>query len=228
MVESKRIDVLINGKSDLDEEVHQHETLGADLEGQDFDRVGDEKTRPSKRVCDGENPDKGDDGTACCCVAGCFLLRRADRPEDEGHAHAGGGGDEEWASAHAIDQHGAGDGDDEGENGKATVHAELGVAISDTNRLVHVRGIVGDETVSGPLGEETEGSEEEETVPVAASLEEIEIAGSLLVLVFQTESLFDLVVFELHGGVVVVAVGVVLAEDVEGFFVALLGNQPTR
>jgi hypothetical protein len=43
---SERVDILVDGQSDLDEEVHDHKTLGTNLEGQDLDSVGNEKTRP--------------------------------------------------------------------------------------------------------------------------------------------------------------------------------------
>lgn len=54
VVEPVGVDVLVDGQGNLDEEVHDHETLGADLEGQDFDCVGDEETGPGKSVGDGE------------------------------------------------------------------------------------------------------------------------------------------------------------------------------
>jgi hypothetical protein len=41
---TERVDVLVDGQSDLNEEVHDHETLGTNLEGQDLDSVGNEKT----------------------------------------------------------------------------------------------------------------------------------------------------------------------------------------
>jgi hypothetical protein len=52
VVEAERVDVLVDGQGNLDEEVHNHETLGANLEGQDFDSVGDEQTRPGQSVGD--------------------------------------------------------------------------------------------------------------------------------------------------------------------------------
>ena len=41
VLETVGIDILVDGQSNLNEEVHDHETLGADLEGQDLDCVGD-------------------------------------------------------------------------------------------------------------------------------------------------------------------------------------------
>jgi hypothetical protein len=44
MLESKGVDVLVDGQSNLNEQVHDHETLGTNLEGQDLDSVSDEQT----------------------------------------------------------------------------------------------------------------------------------------------------------------------------------------
>jgi hypothetical protein len=225
--EAERVDVLVDGESDLDEEVHKHETLGTNLEGQDFDGISDKKTRPGKRVRHGEHPDKSDDGATGGSALLGFLLRGADRPENEDDAHAGSSGDEEGPATDAVDQHGARDGDNERENGQAAVHTELSVAISNADRLVHIGGIVRDETVAGPLREETKRSNEQKSVAVAAGLEEVEVAAGLLVLEFETDGLLDLVVLELDGRVVDVAVGVVLSKNVESLFVAFLGDQPT-
>jgi hypothetical protein len=49
---SEGINILVDGQGNLDEEVHDHETLGTDLEGQDLDSVGDKKTRPGQRITD--------------------------------------------------------------------------------------------------------------------------------------------------------------------------------
>lgn len=84
IVEAIGIDVLIDAERSLDPEVHDHETLCSDLERQDFDSVGDEQTGPCECVCDGEDPDHGDDGAAGVQALGGFLLRGADCPNDEG------------------------------------------------------------------------------------------------------------------------------------------------
>jgi hypothetical protein len=109
------------------------------------------------------------------------LLRRANCPDDEGDAHGGGGSKEERAATDAVNEQSARNRDDERENGETTVETKLGVAIGDTNALEDVGSIVGDETVARPLGEETEGCEEQEPVPVALGLEKIEVGRSLLV-----------------------------------------------
>jgi hypothetical protein len=225
--ESERVDVLVDGQSDLDEKVHDHETLGTNLEGQDLDRVCDEKTRPSERVSNREDPDHSNDTLASGLAALLLLLGRADSPDDEAHHHGCCGSDEERAATDAISEQSAGNGNNEGQDGKTTVETKLSVGIGDTNALVDVGGVVRCKTVAGPLREQTERREEHKPVPVALGLEEVEVGGSLLVLELQAERLLDLGVLELDSGVVDVAVGVVFGEHVESLLVPLLGDQPT-
>jgi hypothetical protein len=227
VLESERVDVLVDGQSDLNPEVHDHESLGANLVGQDLDGVRDEKTRPGKRVGNGEDPDHGDDSAAGSLASGGLLAGRANGPDNEGDHHTSGGGDEERAATNTIDQQSAGDRDDERKHGKTTVDAELSVRICYADGVVDVGGVVGDETVAGPLREQTERNEEQEPVPVALGLEEIKIGGRLLELELETEGLLDLSVLELDSGVVEVTVGVVLCEHLESLLVPLLGDQPS-
>jgi hypothetical protein len=109
VLESVRVDVLVDGQSNLNEQVHDHETLGTNLEGQDLDSVGDKQTRPSQRVSDGEDPDHSNDGLTSSLALGSLLLRRSDSPDDEGDAHGCGGRDEERATTDAINEQSAGD-----------------------------------------------------------------------------------------------------------------------
>ena len=228
VLEAEGVDVLVDGQSNLDEQVHDHKTLGTDLEWQDLDRVGNKQTRPSKRVSDREDPDHGDNGLTGSLALLSLLLRRADGPNDEGQTHGGSGGNEHRAATDAVNEQGTRDRDNEGEDCKTTVKAKLSISVLDIDAVVDVGGVVGNETVAGPLGEQTEGSEEQEPVPVALGLEEVKVTGGLAVEELEAKGLLDLGVLELNGRVVDVAVGVVLAQHGERLFVALLGDQPTR
>lgn len=226
-VKSKRVDVLVDGQGNLDPEVHDHETLGTNLEWQNLDGVCDEKTGPCKGIADAEDPDESDDSLSGGLAAVGFVASRADRPEDKDNKHAGSGCKEEWAATHAVCKHSAGDTDDEGENDETAVDAKLSVRICDTDTLVDVGGIVGCETISTPLGEKTQAGNEEETVAVALCLEEVQIAASLAVFEFKGKRITDFLVFKLDSRVVNVSIGVVFAENSKGLVVAVLRDQPT-
>ena len=151
VLETVGVDVLVDSQSDLDEQVHNHETLGTDLEGQDLNGVGDEQTGPGKRVGNREDPDHSNDGLTSSLALLSFLLRGANCPDDEGKAHGSSSGDEERAATDPVTEESAGDGDDEREDSETTVETELSVAVCDTNGLVDISCVVGDETVARPL-----------------------------------------------------------------------------
>jgi hypothetical protein len=110
--ESERVDVLVDGQSDLDEKVHDHETFGTNLEGQDFDSVGDEETRPSERIGNGEDPDHGNDTLTSGLAAMLLLLGRANSPDNEADTHGCCGRDKERAATDAISEQSARNGND--------------------------------------------------------------------------------------------------------------------
>ena len=228
VLEAVGVDVLVDSQSDLNEQVHDHKTLGANLEWQDLDGVSDEKTRPGKRVGNGEDPYHGNDGLSGSLALLGLLLRRADRPDDKGKAHRSSGGYEERAATDLVGEKSAGDRDDERENGKATVETELGVSISDVDGLVDIGRVVRNEAVTRPLREQTEGCQKHKSVSVAAGLKKVEVRRSLLVQELKAESFLDLSVLKLDSRIVDISVGVVLAKDSKGFFISLFRNQPTR
>jgi len=222
------VDLVVHDEGDVDGDVHDHHALGAELEGQDLDRVGDEETGPGEGVAHTVHPEEDDDGDAGALVLGLAVLGAGDSGGHEAQEHTSGGGEEERAATDAITQHGAGDGDDQRENLVATIETETGLGACDTGCLVDLVGVVGEEGVAGPLREETEGDDEHESVPVALGLEEIEVGGALLSVEFEADGLLDLLVLELDQRVVDVAVSVVLSENLKGLLGPLLGEQPTR
>lgn len=222
------VGVDVEGESGLDGDVHDHETLGTQSVGENLDGVADEETRPGERVHDSEEPDEEDHGLVGTRSALLVPEGRGDGPEDEGTEHATGGSQESRATAELVDEESHGDGDDEGKAGLTSGETELGGLLAfETGGVVELRGIVGDDGVSRPLGEETEGEEDGKTIAVATGLEEVEVAGVLVVLVLHADGLLDLAELELNERVVLVAVGVVLGEDVEGLLVLLLGDEVT-
>ena len=59
VLESNGVGLVTNGESNLDEEVHDHETSSTESERADFQSVGDDQTGPSDGVADVEEPDEG-------------------------------------------------------------------------------------------------------------------------------------------------------------------------
>jgi len=229
VLEGKRVGVDVEGKGGLNGDVHDHETLATEPVGQNLDGVTDQETGPGDRVHDSEHPDEEDHGLVG--AGGSVLVPETggEGPEDEGGEHTTGGGKEHGPTADLVDEQGHGDGDNEGETHLAGRETELagGVLLVDTGRLVQKVGIVGDNGVTGPLGEEAEREKDGKAVAVALGLEEVGVAAVLAALKFHADSLLDFAVLELDGRVVPVAVGVVLGEDIKGLLVLILGNQET-
>lgn len=106
-------------------------------------------------------------------------------------------------------------------------YTQLLVLVGDTGAVVDQVHVVGDDGVTGVLGDETNGHDNGKSPPVALGLHEVEVAGVLTGLLLELEGLANLAVLELNGGIVGVAVGVVLGQDLEGLLVAVLGNEPS-
>lgn len=104
-------------------------------------------------------------------------------------------------------------------------HTELGGGALDADALVEEVGVVGDDGVSGPLGEEADGDEDDEAVAVSGGPEEVQVVGCLLVLELHLDGVAGLAELELDGGVVAVAVAVVLGEDVERLVELVVGDE---
>lgn len=225
VIKGNRVGVGVEGQGALDPDVHDHETLGTELVRQDLNGVADEQARPGEGVKDAENPDEEDHGVVCARGLLLVVETRGQGPEDEGAEHTRRRGKEHGAAADLVDKHGHGDGNDEGETHLAGRETELRSRIIDTGGFVKHAGVVGDDGIARPLREDAERDEDDEAVPVTLGLEEVEVAAGLGGLVLEADRLLDLAELELDGGVVHVAVGVVLGEDVQRLVVLILGHQ---
>ena len=87
--------------------------------------------------------------------------------------------------------------------------------------------VVGDDGVTGVLGDDTDGDDNGEPPAVTLGPEEVEVAGAVVNIGLNAESLLDLAVLELNSQVVLVAVGVVLGQGLEGLVIAVLGDEPS-
>lgn len=141
MVKSNRVSVVVEGEGSLDDEVDEHETLGTQLVGQDLDGVADEETGPGEGVEEAEEPDEEDHGVVGAWGAVLLVQTGAESPEDEGHEHAAGRGEEDGTATELVDLQGQGDGDNQGETGLASGETELSRGALDTSVTVEDRGL---------------------------------------------------------------------------------------
>ena len=227
LIEGVGIGISVEGERGLNAEVHDHQALGAEPVRENLDGVADKQTGPGERVEDLEDPDEEDHGLVGALGLVLAIETRAKSPEDKGAAHATGGSEESSATANSVDEHGHGQGNDEGHTRLTGGETELGGGALNAGGVVELGRVVGDNGVAGPLGEEAERNQNSEAVTVALGLEKVHVGAVLGRLVLQAEGLLDLLELELNGRVVGIAVGVVLGEDVEGLVVLVLGDQET-
>ena len=108
------------------------------------------------------------------------------------------------------------------------VDKELNRRIGDANGVEYFGEVVGDEAISGPLGEPSESEDNRQTLTVTRGLNQgrptngssngpVEIDGGL-----------DFFVFELNETILFVSIGVVVGQDLKSFIIPALANIPTR
>lgn len=100
------------------------------------------------------------------------------------------------------------------------------MSVGDAGLGEHVGHVVRDQAVTGPLGEETEGDEDDESVAVPGCLEEFQPAVAF-VFFLECESLPDFPILDLDEFVVEISSSVAFGKDVECLFVLAFCNQPT-
>lgn len=98
------VGLVAEGQDGLDGDVHEHHALGAQLEGQDLEGVGDEHAGEADVVEDAEEPDEDELGPAGGGVAHARVLVEgaADGPAGEGDDHARDGDEEERPAAETV------------------------------------------------------------------------------------------------------------------------------
>ena len=227
VVKRQGVGVGVEGERSLDHQVENHETLGTQLVRQNLNGVTDEKTGPGDGVEDTKEPDEEDHGVVGAGSIVLIVQARGEGPEDEGAEHTRRGGKEHGTAADLVDEQRHRDGNEEGQAGLAGRETELLGRVRDAGGIVQDAGIVGNDGVTRPLGEETERKQDDEAVTVALGPEEVQVAAACAGLELEAESLLDLLELKLDGSVVLVTVGVVLGKHLEGNIVPVLGDVET-
>lgn len=160
-------------------------------------------------------------------VAGLLVLRGENCPDQKHEEHARGGDQEKWTTTNTVNEESARNGDDEREKSLTTVERDFLVLVFDTHRPVDYAHVVGNESVTRVLRDDTERDEEHKTVSVATGAEEIGVGTGLLSQEFETESLLDFLVLKLDSGVLNISVGMVLSESGKCFLGTVVGDVPS-
>lgn len=111
---------------------------------------------------------------------------------------------------------------------KTTVDTELSGGVGDTDGVEDLGEVVGDETVTGPLREEGNGDDDPHAASVTGGGEQAAVTDVSGNGAIELDGGLDLLVLVKDERVLVVAVRVVVTEDVESLLLTTLGDQPTR
>ena len=100
-------------------------------------------------------------------------------------------------------------------------HKHLLVLVLDTGTLVDQVDVVGEQSGTRVLRNDTESDENGNPPAVTPGLEEVEIAGVCVGFSFHPDGIPHFSVLELDGHIVPVSVGVIVSQRVQRLFVAL-------
>jgi len=220
------VDVVVEEESTVDEKEHDSETLGTNLERENFDGVTDEKTGPSQIVGSVVKVDHSDDGAAGSLAASSLTLLGADCPCDEAEQHTSSRGKEQWATTKVINHEGHSTGNNHVPDLKNTVDQELVNLVGDTDLVENEGDVVRNQRVTRPLGEETGAQADEHSVAVTLGGEK-NCDALFVEFSFEGKSFFDFDEFVTDEIIVEVTIGVVLGKNGESLFVTVTRDQPT-
>lgn len=176
-----------------------------------------------------EDVDEADNGATHVSVRVFLVNASAENgPDEEGKEHANSRDEQNRATSETINVEGDEEVDEQRHGLGTAVDAQLVHGGSDADTVKNELEVVGDNTVAGPLTEDSEGNNEHETTAVTASSEEVHPLGVGVGLLVHGHGSANLVVLNLDDLVIDITLGVVLGEHVESILVAVLGNHETR
>jgi hypothetical protein len=200
--------------------------LCSELVWENLNTVTDEESGPSRVVKYVVQEDEENLGGSGGLDGGLYELSSGDGPGDESYEHTTGSEQEQWTTTEFIDEETHGKSGGEVDDVEDTVDLESELRVQDTGSLENIVHVVGDESVTGPLGEETEGYENDKTTTVTPGLEEFD-PSIALVFLLELDGVADFTVFDLDELILSVSTSMCLGENVKSLLIFALGDQVT-
>jgi len=137
------------------------------------------------------------------------------------------GEEEHFAATEFVNQEGGTKSNNPTPNTESTVDFELLLLIGDTDLIENFGEVIGDNSVAGPLREETKCDKNYKTMTITFGLEKFKdtILGEFL---FEGESSFNFSLNKLYRDVIFIIKGKVMGENLEGSVRSILLDIPTR
>lgn len=156
-----------NSQDSLHNNIHNHHTLGAKMEGENLEGVTDKETRETNVVKDTKDPDKGNLCIARARVSICDLAFGVshgrvlvdctdDGPQSKRGHHSRDGDQEERTTTEFVNSKSSTDRDGKIQNGLASRESKFIILLGDSSTLVDNVDVVGEEGVARLLRNDTQ------------------------------------------------------------------------
>lgn len=216
---------LVEKQRSSDTRTHPYKTLGPESVRKNFRGVVSHETGLDV-VEDAVEKNDSDEAMSELRLGGYFVAGGDDGENVEADEGADRRDEVDGATTQLVDQKGEAEVLEERDGLHASIDTELSLRVGHADVVHDVLKVVADKTVARPLGEETDGSEDDDALAIAFCLEEVGPA-SLASLLVEFDRGFDFSKFKLHKLVVFIALTVPLGEHSESLTVAVLVAQPT-
>lgn len=214
-----------------DEETVKSHTLSTSFVLKTFDRVQSLHRGDGDGVSDTEEVDEGDNSVGHVLVGegiGDWVSLGGessnDGEVDSEHAFTV---EHEGTTTESIDNGGTDESEDELDDSHQSREKTLGIWILDTGTLESERHEVGDNSVTGPLTNESHEEDHENTPEIAPAVEELTVIPPFLVRSIVGNTFLEFADLELDDRIVRVTLTMVLGENGESLIMTVIGEQPT-
>lgn len=106
-------------------------------------------------------------------------------------------------------------------------YRDLLALVRNTHTFIYLVHVVTDQSISTILRNDTERDKKHKSVSITLGLEEVGVVAGLGDFMFQADCFPDLLIFELDGGIVGVAISVVLGKSCKCLLRAIICNLPS-
>jgi hypothetical protein len=217
---------LVEEQGSGDAEVEPHESFGTQAIRQDLGGVGGHDT--GLDVVEDAIEKDGDDEASSEAVCGGYIISSRDDGEDVEDNEGAYGRDEiDGPTTKLVDEESKEKVFAKRQGLHTTIDAELCLGISHAYIIHDIFQIVGNQTVTRPLREEANSSNDANPLSVTRSLEKVRPSGFATFFV-ERDGRFDFSIFELDELVIFVSLAMPAGEYVEGFLVAVLVAEPWK
>ena len=148
-------------------------------------------------------------------------------PQDEREYHPERRDQEQGTTTKSIDSQGGRNGNNKIEDRLACRKSKLLILLSDAGTLIDGVHVVGEESVTRVLRDDTKRNDDSQSPAITPCAEEVQIASRSVGFLLDTNCFLDLSKLELNSSVVNIPASMMLGKDLKRFFVSILVDKKT-